>query len=160
MLVTGLLAINKQDWLGTHFVFVMRIIFPPTNWSVVTEHSPLPCSPRKLLEFVGVRVLFLWVSWDFKNRRGGARTNRNKDGWQRTTYFVPPHPPSHLTLSKIRDDCSFRHENHQCAINNYPEIDDEWSINIFFQYLSLLLSVLDAPHFMWTIRCLWHQSLK
>ena len=58
MLVTGLLAINKQDGLGTRFVFVMGIIFPPTNRSVVTEHSPLPCSPRKFLEFVGVRVLF------------------------------------------------------------------------------------------------------
>ena len=155
MLVTGLLAINRQDWLGTHFVFVMRIIFPPTNWSVATEHSPLPCSPRKLLEFVGVRVLFWWVSWDFKNRRGGGGRERigtrMVDNEQRILSLPTPPP---------RDDCSFRHENHQCAINNYPEIDDEWSINIFFQYLSLLLSVLDAPHFMWTIRCLWHQSLK
>ena len=114
MLVTGLLAINKQDGLGTRFVFVMGIIFPPTNRSVVTEHSPLPCSPRKFLEFVGVRVLFWWV---FLVR-----------------LFVT-------------------HENHQCAINNYPVVNDEWSINTFFKYLSLL-------HFMWTIRSLWHQSLK
>ena len=94
MLVTGLLAINKQDGLGTRFVFVMWIIFPPTTRSVVTEHSPLPCSPRKLLEFVGVRVLFWWVSWDFKNRRGGQERigTRMVDNEQRILSLPTPPP--------------------------------------------------------------------